>query len=64
MKKVYLQYWEVSEKEKGIREDGCSLHISLIEHKKYIDNIYSSIQQDRDVNVLLVSSQQTTKRLK
>jgi hypothetical protein len=42
MKKVYLQYWEESEKGWGIRPDGCSLHIDVEEHKKYINSIYEN----------------------
>lgn len=44
MKKVYLQYWEESDKEDGLRPDGCSLHIDLKSHYNYIDKIY----KDRD----------------
>ena len=40
MKKVYLQYWEESERGWGVRPDGCSLHIDIEEHKKYISSIY------------------------
>ena len=40
MKKVYLQYWEESERGWGIRPDGCSLHNTLEEHKLYVDKIY------------------------
>lgn len=41
VKKVYLQYWVCSEKNKGVTMDGCSLHSHLTDHKKYINNIYS-----------------------
>ena len=47
MKKVYLQYWEESERGWGVRPDGCSLHTTLINHKKFINSIYS----DRDGDV-------------
>jgi len=40
MKKVYLQYWEESERGWGVRPDGCSLHLTLEEHKKYVNKIY------------------------
>ena len=37
MKKVYLQHWEESERGWGIRPDGCSLHLTLEDRKKYIE---------------------------
>lgn len=40
MKKVFLQHWEESERGWGIRPDGCSLHYSLEDRKKYVDSIY------------------------
>jgi hypothetical protein len=44
MKKVYLQYWEESERGWGIRPDGCSIHITMEDHNRYVSGIYS----DRD----------------
>ena len=41
MKKVYLQYWEESEKGWGVRPDGCSLHISISDYKSYLEKVYS-----------------------
>lgn len=41
MNKVYLQYWEESERGWGVRPDGCSLHLDLNNHKSYLDRIYS-----------------------
>ena len=41
VKRIYLQYWEESGKFWGIRPYGCSLHISIDDHKKYIKHIYS-----------------------
>ena len=41
MKKVFLQYWEESERGWGVRPDGCSIHLSLEEHKKYVNSIYN-----------------------
>ena len=38
MKRVYLQYWEESEKNWGVRPDGCSIHLTLDNHKDYIDS--------------------------
>ena len=46
MKKVFLQFWEESEKGWGVRPDGCSLHINVQNHKEYLCNIY----KDRDTN--------------
>jgi hypothetical protein len=46
MKKVYLQYWEESERGWGCRPDGCSLHINPLNHSSYLKEIYSG----RDVN--------------
>jgi len=44
MKKVFLQYWEESERGWGVRPDGCSLHVTMVDHNKYVSSIYS----DRD----------------
>lgn len=46
MKKVYLQHWEESERGWGIRPDGCSLHLTLEDRKKYIETIY----EGRDIS--------------
>lgn len=48
MKSVYLQYWEESERGWGVRPDGCSLHLTLDNHKSYVNRIYD----DRDPNVI------------
>lgn len=48
MKSVYLQYWEESERGWGVRPDGCSLHLTLDNHKSYVNKIYD----DRDPNVI------------
>jgi len=40
MNKVYLQYWEESERGWGVRPDGCSLHLDIKNHKSYLDKIY------------------------
>lgn len=49
MKKVYLQYWEESERGWGIRPDGCSLHKTIEEHKIYIESIYKSREIDIEI---------------
>ena len=41
MNKVYLQIWEESDFDWGIRPDGCSLHLSIMDRNIYIDSIYS-----------------------
>lgn len=46
MNKVIMQLWEESEKEWGVRPDGCSLHLDLIERKRFIDGIYQSRSKD------------------
>lgn len=38
MNKVYLQYWESSENGWEVHPDGCSLHLTIDEHKKFITN--------------------------
>lgn len=40
MNKVYLQIWEESISNEGIRPDGCSLHINLESNQKYLKSIY------------------------
>ena len=49
MKKVYLQYWEESERGWGVRPDGCSLHLTMEEQKKYIESIQESRMNDKEV---------------
>jgi hypothetical protein len=49
MKKVYLQYWEESERGWGVRPDGCSLHLTKEDHKKYIDSIYKERETHTEV---------------
>jgi hypothetical protein len=46
MKKVLLQVWEESDIKQGIRQNGCSLHISEKERRYYINSIYD----ERDIN--------------
>lgn len=41
MKKLYLQYWEESERGWGVRPDGCSLHLEQSDHNKFIESVYS-----------------------
>lgn len=46
MQKVYLQYWMESQQNIGVRPDGCSLHITESDVKKFINSVY----EDRDPN--------------
>ena len=48
MQKVYLQHWEESERGWGVRPDGCSLHLTLDNHKSYVNKVYDN----RDTNVI------------
>ncbi len=40
MNKVILQLWEESERGWGVRPDGCSLHVDLVERDSYLKSIY------------------------
>ena len=42
MNKAILQFWEETNKIKGILPDGCSLHTDSEERKKYISKIYEN----------------------
>lgn len=46
MKKIYMQYWEESERGWGVRPDGCSLHITLKDRVDYIKSVYSKRDPD------------------
>lgn len=48
MKKVFLQYWEESIVNQGVRPDGCSLHSSLTVRNSFIKSFYES-RVDKDV---------------
>ncbi len=37
---VTLQLWEEAERDWGVRPDGCSLHINIMECENYIATIY------------------------
>lgn len=41
MNRCFIQLWERSEKNFGLRPDGCSLHIDLWEREKYLIELYS-----------------------
>lgn len=41
MNKIFLQLWEISEINNDTMSDGCSIHIDMISHKKYLDKIYN-----------------------
>jgi|GEM_PF-2682431 len=40
MKKVYLQFWELSELNQEVINDGVSLHLTIEDCKNYINNFY------------------------
>lgn len=42
MNRCIFQYWEESERGKGVRPNGCSIHSSFEEHSIFINEIYSS----------------------
>ena len=42
-----MQYWEESERGWGVRPDGCSIHESLADHKKFVDSVYSKRDPNR-----------------
>lgn len=42
MNKIVLQLWEESERERGLRSDGCSMHIDLKSRDSYVSLVYSS----------------------
>jgi len=46
MNKVILQIWEESERGRGTRPDGCSMHIDQKERDQYIQSIYDSRKSD------------------
>lgn len=50
MKKVYVQIWEESELGNGVKEDGCSIHLSIDNAKNFIKNIYSVRKSDEVPN--------------
>lgn len=41
MNKVILQFWEVSEREHGVRPYGCSLHLEMVSRDLYVSGIYA-----------------------
>ena len=49
MKKVFLQYWEESERGWGVRPDGCCLHLSKEDNKKWLDFIYKERETHTEV---------------
>ena len=42
MKKAYLQFWEISEIDKEIRNDGVTIHLTMSDYKNYIDYFYKN----------------------
>lgn len=46
MNRVVLQYWEQTIKNKGVFNDGCSIHTDIDERNKYISKIYENRNDD------------------
>jgi hypothetical protein len=46
---VVLQLWEQSERNWGVRPDGCTLHSNVIECRNYINKIYETRQDNTDI---------------
>lgn len=44
--KVILNFWEESHIEKGVTQDGCSIHLTESDREDYINNIYSKRTND------------------
>ena len=42
MNRIVFQLWEESERGRGCRPDGCSIHIDSAERDRYVESIYSS----------------------
>lgn len=42
MNRCLIQFWEESERNWGVRPDGCSLHLDSNEHNNYLSFIYSN----------------------
>ena len=41
MEKILLQYWQVKDKDFQF-SDGCSLHLSFVDHMKFVKSSYQS----------------------
>jgi hypothetical protein len=42
MNKCFIQLWEESERNWGIRPDGCSLHLDINELKNFLNSVFSN----------------------
>lgn len=49
MKKAILQLWEESEKDLGVIEGGCSLHLSQEGLREFITSFYSERSEDDNI---------------
>lgn len=49
MNKCYFQRWEESERNWGVRPDGCSLHLDMNTHSKYLEEIYNIRQSEYSI---------------
>lgn len=50
MKKVYAQIWEESELGHGVKEDGCSIHLSAENAKSFIKTVYKNRESEEVPN--------------
>ncbi len=50
MKKVYAQIWEESELGQGVKEDGCSIHLSVENAKNFIKTVYRNRESEEVPN--------------
>jgi len=53
MKKILLQYWQIKDKNFQF-PDGCSMHLSFVDHLKYIKSSYRD-QLDSTLELLEVT---------
>ena len=49
MNKIILQIWEESERGRGTRPDGCSMHADSKERENYIQAVYESRKSDTSI---------------
>jgi hypothetical protein len=43
MNKCVFQFWEESDKNKGVTPDGCSIHIDLDERERFLNDFYNRL---------------------
>jgi len=55
MKTIYFQYWTESEAGWGQRPDGFILHLSLEDHKKFLDDYWDKMPRMSRANTLILT---------